>query len=300
MNEVLLRGCILKNTGSVYGMVIYTGDETRIQQNAAKTPFKVGAYDTFLNLQIGILMGFQAILCILGSILSTTWRDHEGSKRYYLGTGEFIQGNYESSVLFGFVTLLTYWIILSYMVPISLFVTMEIVKFWQGFMFINSDPYMVEPGTCEGARCRNSNLMEDLGKVEYVFSDKTGTLTSNEMRLRQVAIKGVVYGRADVQLEKHQGITWEKCMQIFDERLLPPMRWLQKKKMYADIINKGGSSQGLLQASGSRSSINSLSTSCSQSLENDHPGPWAPSKQVRCPQTLSNRSTAVPFSPLYP
>lgn len=41
MNEVLLRGCMLKNSGSVYGMVIYTGDETRIQQNAAKIPFKV-------------------------------------------------------------------------------------------------------------------------------------------------------------------------------------------------------------------------------------------------------------------
>jgi magnesium-transporting ATPase (P-type) len=41
MNEVLLRGCMLKNSGSVFGMVVYTGDETRIQKNAAKTPFKV-------------------------------------------------------------------------------------------------------------------------------------------------------------------------------------------------------------------------------------------------------------------
>ena len=47
------------------------------------------------------------------------------------------------------------------------------------------------------ARARNSNLNEDLGKVEYVFSDKTGTLTSNEMQLRMVAIKAKVFGSPD-------------------------------------------------------------------------------------------------------
>lgn len=210
MNEVLLRGCLVKNTGCVFGLVVYTGDDTRIQQNAAKTPFKVGAYDTLLNLQIAILMFLQAVLCVFGSAMATVWRDEQAVKRYYLGADQYVQGNFQSSVGFGIVTLLTYWIILSYMVPISLFVTMEVVKFWQGFMFINMDPYMVDPDSLEGARCRNSNLMEDLGKIEYVFSDKTGTLTSNEMRLRQVAIKGTIYGSAKFKLEDHVGMSWEK------------------------------------------------------------------------------------------
>lgn len=126
---------------------------------------QVGAYDTFMNLQIAILMVVQAALCVFGAAMATTWRDNDGVQRYYIGADQDIQGNYENSVVFGIVSLLTYWIILSYMVPISLFVTMEIVKFWQGFMFINMDPYMVDPETTEGARCRNSNLMEDLGKV---------------------------------------------------------------------------------------------------------------------------------------
>lgn len=42
MNEMLLRGCMLKNTGFVLGLVVYTGRETRIQRNAAKTPNKIG------------------------------------------------------------------------------------------------------------------------------------------------------------------------------------------------------------------------------------------------------------------
>ena len=42
MNEMLLRGCTLKNTGEVLGLVVYSGAETRIQQNSAETPLKYG------------------------------------------------------------------------------------------------------------------------------------------------------------------------------------------------------------------------------------------------------------------
>lgn len=54
-----------------------------------------------------------------------------------------------------------------------------------------------DPTSGEYAKARNSNLNEDLGKVEYVFSDKTGTLTSNEMQLREVAIKTLPLGSAE-------------------------------------------------------------------------------------------------------
>ena len=54
-----------------------------------------------------------------------------------------------------------------------------------------------EPSSGEYAKARNSNLNEDLGKVEYVFSDKTGTLTSNEMQMREIAIKSLPLGSAD-------------------------------------------------------------------------------------------------------
>ena len=53
------------------------------------------------------------------------------------------------------------------------------------------------PATKQRALARNSNIIEDLGRASYVFSDKTGTLTSNEMRLRGIAVKGVSYGNPD-------------------------------------------------------------------------------------------------------
>lgn len=67
-------------------------------------------------------------------------------------------------------------------------------------MFINNDPSMTDPDNSDDhAHARNSNLNEDLGKVEYVFSDKTGTLTSNDMQLRLVNIKGTTYGKPDLK-----------------------------------------------------------------------------------------------------
>jgi hypothetical protein len=67
----------------------------------------------------------------------------------------------------------------------------------QGSVFIRLDKDMRDAATNEWARGRNSNIIEDLGRVSYVFSDKTGTLTSNEMRLRLIAVKGVPYGLPD-------------------------------------------------------------------------------------------------------
>ena len=71
----------------------------------------------------------------------------------------------------------------------------------------------------EHAICRNSNLNEDLGRVEYIFSDKTGTLTSNEMQLRQISIKGAIYGDINFKLEEHEGDTGLEALEGFDRNL---------------------------------------------------------------------------------
>ncbi len=61
------------------------------------------------------------------------------------------------------------------------------------------DPALREGAGGEPARARNSDIVEDLGLVEYVFSDKTGTLTSNEMQLRAVAVKDAAFGGLDTR-----------------------------------------------------------------------------------------------------
>lgn len=71
-------------------------------------------------------------------------------------------------------------------------VTMEIVKFVQSIMIDNDlDIYYAKTDT--PAVARSSSLIEELGQVEYVFSDKTGTLTCNEMEFRECSIAGLSY-----------------------------------------------------------------------------------------------------------
>eukprot|EP00891_Asterochloris_glomerata_P000836 jgi/Astpho2/836/Aster-00685 len=256
MNEMLLRGCMLKNTGFVLGLVVYTGRETRIQRNAAKTPNKIGSFDRFLNLQIGFVICLQLCMCLFCAVGSYIWRQHMGNDRYYLAMNSYVQGNYRNGFVYTIVLLITFWILFSYLVPISLFVTLEIVKFWQAFLYINNDREMKDPETGENARARNSNLNEDLGKVEYVFSDKTGTLTSNEMQLRELAIKGLPFGDANsFKLEQEPNVRNEAALQRFDARLLKSMKALQQDGWWEELVNAGGSPVPIMQLGSSRPKV---------------------------------------------
>ena len=90
--------------------------------------------------------------------------------------------------------------------------------------FIFRDPNMRDPVTRQWAKARNSNIIEDLGRVAYVFSDKTGTLTSNEMRLRGIAIKGKSYGSPDFRCASGQATGYTRggthaCTCAFDKAL---------------------------------------------------------------------------------
>ena len=276
INEVLLRGCLLKNTGHVLGLVVYTGKESRIQMNAAATPSKVGSYDHFLNFQIALVMALQLALCVFSAAAGAAWRELAGKKRPHLGMDDPSEGNLRSPVLYAGVLFVTFWILYSYLVPISLFVTLEIVKFWQGFVYVNWDEEMRDPETGDYALARNTSLIEDLGKVDYVFSDKTGTLTSNEMQLRQVAVKDSVFGRAEFRLEEWQreggnggggeggsegggvagggdGNGWRACARAWDPRAAAAAEALAADGSWRSLAAAGGSGRRTLALHSSKS-----------------------------------------------
>ena len=79
------------------------------------------------------------------------------------------------------------------MIPISLYVIIEMLKLGQASIISKDvDLYCQEDGYF--STCRNSDLIEEMGQVQLIFSDKTGTLTQNKMVFKKISVDGIIYG----------------------------------------------------------------------------------------------------------
>ncbi|VVT49577.1 uncharacterized protein SAPINGB_P002338 [Magnusiomyces paraingens] len=185
-DQLLLRGATLRNTQWIHGLVVFTGHETKLMRNATAAPIKRTAVEHMLNLQIIFLFTILIVLAIISS-LGQVIKDKVNYDN--LGYLHLVGTN---GVKTFFSDILTYWVLFSNLVPISLFVTVEIVKFYQAYL-ISSDLDMYYKETDTPAICRTSSLVEELGQIEYIFSDKTGTLTRNIMEFRSCTIAGHCY-----------------------------------------------------------------------------------------------------------
>ncbi|XP_047023522.1 probable phospholipid-transporting ATPase IA isoform X4 [Helicoverpa zea] len=183
LDQMLLRGSMLRNTNYIYGVVVYTGHETKLMKNSTKAPLKRSSIDRQTNTHILMLFLILLTLSLLSAGFNELWmRAHSD---WYIGLEEAQNAN------FGF-NFLTFLILYNNLIPISLQVTAEIVRFFQA-KFIAMDVEMYHVATDTPAMARTSNLNEELGMVKYVFSDKTGTLTCNVMEFRKCTIGEIIY-----------------------------------------------------------------------------------------------------------
>ncbi|GMN42516.1 hypothetical protein TIFTF001_011718 [Ficus carica] len=205
LQQILLRDSKLKNTDFIYGAVIFTGHDTKVMQNATDPPSKRSKIERRMDKIIYILFSTLILISFIGSVFFgiDTKKDFSGGKlrRWYLRPDDTpVFYDPRKPTLAALLHFLTALMLYGYLIPISLYVSIEIVKVLQS-IFINHDQDMYDEETDKPAHARTSNLNEELGQVDTILSDKTGTLTCNSMDFVKCTIAGTPYGRGMTEVE---------------------------------------------------------------------------------------------------
>ena len=146
----------------IIGIVIYTGKETRAQMNSSTPKIKIGVLDDELNTLNKYLFVIMFALSLILTLL----------KGFYL------------TMIFTFIKFI---ILFCAIIPIALRVNLDVSKTWFSYV-ISKDKSIPE------TIARNSTIPEELGRISYIFSDKTGTLTKNEMIFKKIAMETEQFG----------------------------------------------------------------------------------------------------------
>lgn len=156
---------VLASSSTVYAVVVYTGSQTRQALSTSASRSKTGLLELEINSLTKILcaltLSLSGILVLIGRL------EGQENRQWYISVMRFL-------------------ILFSTVVPISLRVNLDMGKTVYAWL-IEYDKGI--PGTV----VRTSTIPEDLGRIEYLLSDKTGTLTQNEMELKKVHVGTVSY-----------------------------------------------------------------------------------------------------------
>lgn len=184
-NNLLLRSCTIRNTETVVGIVVYAGHETKAMMNNSGPRYKRSQLERRLNTDVLWCVLLLIVMCLTAAVGHGLWLKSFKDPLFQID-GE------TSPALAGFYVFWTMIIVLQVLIPISLYVSIEIVKLCQIY-FIHNDLALYNEQLDSRIQCRALNITEDLGQIQHVFSDKTGTLTENKMVFRRCSIYGVEY-----------------------------------------------------------------------------------------------------------
>lgn len=227
-SNIILRGCQLKNTSWAIGVAVYCGQETKAMLNNSGAPSKRSRLETRMNREIIILSLFLTALCLVVSTCAAVWlkrhKDELNTMPYYRKKN-YSEADPDDYNYYGWgweivFTFLMSVIVFQIMIPISLYISMELVRIGQAYFMIR-DNRLLDEASNSRFQCRALNINEDLGQIKYVFSDKTGTLTENKMEFQCASIGGVDYSGGDASLqEDHIGYS----SQVDGQVLWPKMK----------------------------------------------------------------------------
>uniref|UniRef100_A0A3P9J8Q2 Phospholipid-transporting ATPase n=1 Tax=Oryzias latipes TaxID=8090 RepID=A0A3P9J8Q2_ORYLA len=193
--NLLLKGATLKNTKMIYGVAVYTGMETKMALNYQGKSQKRSAVEKSINAFLLIYLFILVSKALVCTTLKYVWQSKPGQDEPWYN--EKTQRERETNLyLKMFTDFLSFMVLFNFIIPVSMYVTVEMQKFLGSF-FITWDKDFFDPEIKEGALVNTSDLNEELGQVEYVFTDKTGTLTQNNMEFIECCIDGFQYKYRD-------------------------------------------------------------------------------------------------------
>ena len=196
IKEFILKGSILRNSNWIVGIIVYTGMNNKIILNSKQPRTKISQVEKRMNNYLIYVFIFLIICCFLCSILN--YYGYKQHKSFYNNFILIKRSPLEES----FLTFFTYFLLLNTMIPISLIVTIEIIKIIQGF-FIEWDTKLYSKFRHQFCKARAVSINEELGNVNFIFSDKTGTLTLNQLKFKYCLINDKCYEyKRDVNYNK--------------------------------------------------------------------------------------------------
>lgn len=206
MNNVVYRGSTVRNTKEAIGIIINSGEECKIRMNAnrnvtAKKPAMQSTINRMVLIQIIIVLSLAVGLTVGYDL----WKASTENKAWYIK--RFINRNtpdeakiYDATVPYRNI-FFGYAIMFNTLIPLSLYISLEIIKLGQ--LLLLQDVEMYDPVSDTPMVANTTTILENLGQVSYVFSDKTGTLTENMMRFRKLSVAGVACLH-DVDVERDE------------------------------------------------------------------------------------------------
>eukprot|EP01031_Cornospumella_fuschlensis_P027238 gene27238-32907_t len=197
--SLMLRGSVLRATEWCICTAIYTGADTKLSLNSKRPPSKLSSVDRIVNRTLIIAITVMIFVCIVSMIFGIVWYENESDASYLCLKSDQQDSEYpdgggcESGSPSSFLTIFTFATLYNNFVCISMYVSLEMVYLGQSY-FLCSDLQLYDEATDTPAECNSSGMCADLGQVQYVLSDKTGTLTKNQMVVQCLSIAKRVYG----------------------------------------------------------------------------------------------------------